>query len=127
MKRELAKLREKLKKDNPEFRRHLWHRFIKFQNQDAWRKPKGIDNKMRLQLKGYPPIVKVGYRNPRIIRGLHPSGLYPVVVSSIKDLEKLDPDKHIIYISSSVGLRKKIEIIKVAREKKFIIANAGVM
>jgi len=123
--KELAELRKRLKKKNPEFRRHLWHRFIKFQNQDAWRKPKGNDNKMRLQLKGYPPIVKIGYRNPRIIRGLHPTGLLPAVVNCVKDLENLDPKKHIIYIGGTVGLKKRIEIVKAAREKGFVIANAG--
>ena len=123
MKSKLAILREKLKKKNPEFRRHLYHRFIKFQNQDSWRKPKGIDNKMRLQLKGYPPIVKVGYRNPRIIRGLHPSGLYPVVISSEKELDNLDPQRHIIYISSTVGLRKRILLEKAVKERGFKLAN----
>ncbi len=119
----LLKLRKKLKSKKPEFLRHLWWKKPKFKNDPKWRKPKGLDNKMRLKLKGYPPVVEVGYRSPRKVRGLHPSGRVPVVVHSVKELEELDPDKHIIYIGSSVGLKKRVEIMRIAFEKGFKVAN----
>ncbi|MET1159414.1 MAG: 50S ribosomal protein L32e [Thermoprotei archaeon] len=119
----LLELRKKLKSKKPEFLRHLWWKKPKFKNDPKWRKPKGLDNKMRLKLKGYPPLVEVGYRSPRKVRGLHPSGKKPVVVHCVKDLEGLDPDTHIIYIGSTVGLKKRIEITRVALEKGFKIAN----
>ena len=115
----------KLRRSKPTFLRYLSWRFWKFERREYWRKPKGIDNKMRMQLKGYPPIVKSGYGSPAELRGLHPSGLTPVVVSSIKDLEGLDPESHIVYIASTVGLRKRLELVRAAREKGFRIANAG--
>ncbi|MEM4661511.1 MAG: 50S ribosomal protein L32e [Desulfurococcaceae archaeon] len=117
------KLREEMKRRRPEFLRHLWWKKPKFKNEPKWRKPKGIDNKMRLQLKGYPPIVKVGYRGPRIVRGLHPQGAMPVVVNSVSDLSKYDPAKQIIYIGRSVGIKKALEIYKVATERGFRVAN----
>jgi len=119
----LLVLRKRLKSRKPEFLRHLWWKKPKFKNDPKWRKPKGIDNKMRLKLKGYPPLVEVGYRGPRKVRGYHPSGLIPVVVNNTNELEKLDPGKHIIYIASTIGLKKRIEIYKVAVEKGFKIAN----
>ena len=124
--RERAKLRRRLakkKSGKPVFRRYLSWRFWKFERREYWRKPKGNDNKMRLQWKGYPPIVKVGYGSPRELRDLHPSGLTPVRVFNVNDLEALDPKKHIIIIASSVGLRKKLEIVKAAEAKGFRIAN----
>lgn len=116
-------LREKIKQKRPVFLRHLWWKKPKFRNNPKWCKPKGIDNKMRLQRKGYPPIVKIGYGGPSIVRGLHPQGLEPVVVSSINDLSNYRPDKHIIYIARSIGFKKANEIYKVAIEKGFKVAN----
>ncbi|MEM4618859.1 MAG: 50S ribosomal protein L32e [Desulfurococcaceae archaeon] len=121
----LLELRKKLKSKTPEFLRYLYWKKPKFRNEPKWRKPKGIDNKMRLKLKGYPPLVEIGYRGPRKVRGLHPSGKVPVVVHSIKDIEKLDPGKHIIYISSSVGLKKREMLVKSILEKGFEIANVS--
>ncbi len=119
----MLELRKKIKNKKPVFYRHLWWKKPKFANDPKWRKPKGLDNKMRLKLKGYPPIVQVGYRGPALVRGLHPTGLEPVVVYSTTDLEKLDPGRHIIYIASTVGLRKRITLEEEARKKGFVIAN----
>jgi large subunit ribosomal protein L32e len=117
------KLREKMKRKMPEFLRHLWWKKPKFKNDLKWRKPKGIDNKMRLQLKGYPPIVKVGYRTPEVVRELHPSGLKPVVVHSVKELDNYKPEEHLIYIGGTVGLKNAILICKRAVERGFRVAN----
>ncbi|MCE4608495.1 MAG: 50S ribosomal protein L32e [Caldisphaeraceae archaeon] len=112
-----------MRKHDISFVRYLSWRFKRLET--TWRKPKGNDSKMRLQRKGYPPIVKVGYKNDKRIRGLHPSGLIPVLVSNPKDIEGLTPKVHIIYISSKVGLRKRVELEDMARKMGFRIANGG--
>jgi large subunit ribosomal protein L32e len=119
----LLRLRSEMNRERPEFLRHLWWKKPKFKNEPKWRKPKGIDNKMRRQLKGFPPVVKIGYRGPSLVRGLHPTGLKPVVVHNVSELEGLNPATTIIYISGSVGLRKKVEIFNAASSKGFRVAN----
>ena len=124
--RERRKLQRRLaeRRNKPVFRRYLSWKFWKFERREYWRKPKGNDSKMRLQLKGYPPIVKVGYRTSAELRHLHPSGLIPVRISSVKELEGLRPDKHIIIIAGSVGLRKRLQLVEAAKAKGFRVANA---
>ena len=114
----------KLRNDLPEFIRYHWWRYFRLERGYKWRKPKGNDNKSRLQLKGYPPIVKVGYRTPKEVRGLHPSGLEPVIVHNEKELEKVDKEKQIVYIASGVGKRKREIIVKKAAELGIRVANA---
>lgn len=108
------------------FLRNVWWKFAKFRNDPKWRKPKGKDNPMRLKLKGHPPVASVGYRVPVKIRGLHPSGLKPVVIHNVDELSRYDPKDVIVYLGSSIGLRKRLEIVNKARELGFIVANATV-
>ena len=90
---------------------------------EAWRRPKGLDNKMRRRIKGYPPMVDVGYRTPKEARGLHPSGFEEVLVHNVKELEKIDPAKQAARIAHTVGARKKSEIMKKAEELKITVLN----
>ena len=88
----------------------------------VWRKPKGLQSKMRLQKKGFRKIVKIGYRTPKELRHKHPSGMNNIFVENIKQLKELNSDKDLITIKR-IGIKKKIMIIKEAEKLKLKITN----
>jgi len=125
---EKRKIQEKIKKIRAKrlvFLRYDWDKFYRIGRQETWRKPKGIDNPMRLELKGSPLKVKVGYGSLNDIKGLHPSGLKPVIVRNKKELEKLSNLKNevIVILSSTLGLKKRLELLRRAQELGLKVAN----
>ena len=110
-----------LKLKRPEFVRQESWRYVRVK--PNWRRPRGKDSKMRLQVKGWPPLVKIGYRTPKDYRGLHPSGYKEVLVYRPEDLQGLNPEVHAIRIASSVGMRKRLLIVEEARKLGLKILN----
>jgi large subunit ribosomal protein L32e len=120
---DLLRARKKVSITRPKFVRQESWRYIRLA--ENWRKPKGIDNKMRKQVSGVPPLVKVGYRGPKKARGLHPSGYKDKLIHNIKDLEKLDPKTDAARIGHSVGRRKRIDIVNKADALGIKVLNKG--
>ena len=123
-KKRLLRIREKTSKKRPHFKRFESWRFVRIK--DQWRKPRGIDNKMRTEEKGWPKSVKVGYRGPKAVRGLHSSGYEEVMIWNTADLEKIDPETQVARIGGSVGAKKKESILEKAEELSIRILNPGV-
>jgi large subunit ribosomal protein L32e len=109
------------KKSKPKFRRQEWFQAKRLG--EKWRQPRGLDSKMRLCRKGKPAMPSIGYKSPKEIRGLHPSGLAEVMVRNPKELEKIDPKKYVARITSAVGRRKRDAVIKRAQELKIRVVN----
>ncbi len=117
------RLREKIKRKKPDFVRQESWRYDRLK--ENWRRPKGIDNKMRRKIKGWPPTVNVGYRGPKAARGLHPSGYEEVLVYTVEDVKKVDPKTQAIRIAHTVGKKRRLQIIQEAKKRKIIILNLG--
>ena len=93
---------------------------------EEWRKPRGRQSKLRREKKGRWAVPKIGYGTPAKDEYTIPFGnsrKTPVMVSNLKDLEKINPSTSVGVVSASVGRRKAIEILSKAGEKGIPIKN----
>jgi large subunit ribosomal protein L32e len=116
----LAK-REEIESRRPAFLRQEWFRFSRLG--EKWRKPRGIHSKMRRHYGYRPPIVSIGYRGPKDVRGYHPSGFKEVMVHNPAQLEKMDPKTQAARVGGTVGYKKKLAIEKRADELGIRVLN----
>ncbi len=117
----LVAKRKQASESRPAFVRQESWRYVRIHPE--WRKPKGIDSKMRRQDKGWPPLVRVGYRGPADARGLHPSGHIEVVVYRPADLASLVPGRDVARIGGTVGAKKRAAILERANELGIRVLN----
>ena len=91
-----------------------------------WRKQKAFHhNKARVRDLVKIRNVKEGYKAPKVVRGIHPSGYEEVLVSNVKDLERVNPKLQAIKIRK-IGKKKKKEILSHAEKMKIKVLNPGV-
>jgi large subunit ribosomal protein L32e len=119
--KQLVAKRGEVSRRRPEFVRQESWRYGRIR--PAWRKPKGIDSKMRRQDKGWPALVRIGYRGPAEARGIHPSGHYEHLVHTVAELERLTPGTDVARIGSTVGARKRAAILARAKELGIRVLN----
>lgn len=125
-KRRLLELRKKMNKKRPSFRRVESWRYVRVK--DSWRKARGIDSQTRQKTKTGVKSPSVGYRTPKKVRGMHPSGYEEVRVNNLKELENLNLNSktHAIKISRRLGSKKRLELIDWAQKRNFKILNVGI-
>ncbi|MBO8181321.1 MAG: 50S ribosomal protein L32e [Archaeoglobus sp.] len=117
----LMKVRIRQKSRKPEFKRYESHKKLRLRDK-SWRRPRGMDNKMRKRIAGKKPV-SVGFGTPAAVRNLHPSGYREVLVSNPAELERIDAEREAIRVASSVGLKKRLVIEDKAKELGIKILN----
>jgi ribosomal protein L32E len=122
--KETKKIQKKIEtKNKPVFRGHFGKRGssrkIKKDKWNKWRKPRGIDY---IQKKDDGAVPKIGYRTPKMFRGIHPSGLKEINIRNEKELEKIK-EGNAVRIYSKTGKKKRKLITKKAMEKGIKVLN----
>jgi large subunit ribosomal protein L32e len=118
--KKLLEVRKKIKAKKPEFIQQDYHK--KRRLSLKWKRPTGLQSKMRHQFKGYNRRVKQGWRSPAEIRGFHGLGYESVIISTLKDLDAVKKNQGII-VSSTVGTKKKLAILEKAVQLKIPVLN----
>ncbi|MBS3125535.1 hypothetical protein J4211_04790 [Candidatus Woesearchaeota archaeon] len=120
VKMELLKLKAKINAKRPQFKHYDAHK--RKEVNPAWRKPKGLHNKMRKGVWGRPATVNVGYRSPAAIRDMHRNGLFPVLVNTLAELSKINAKTHGALIGHVGGRTKKL-LLAECKQKKITVMN----
>merc|ERR1712079_312435 len=76
-----------VKKRTKKFTRHQSDRYNKLSRN--WRKPKGIDNRVRRRFKGMYVMPNIGFGSAKNTRHMLPTGFRKVLVHNVKELEVL--------------------------------------
>jgi large subunit ribosomal protein L32e len=115
-----VKIRRDRKRKLPKFKRQEY--FKSHGLKDGWRRPKGLRSKLRLGIKERGKVPKPGYGSPKDVRGFHSSGKREVFVSCLRDLENISKDV-VVRLSSTLGLKRKIEITKKVEDAGVRVLN----
>lgn len=117
----MLNVRKRQKSKKPAFRRADGHKKKKLDCN--WRRPRGLQGKLRKGIATKGAIAQVGYGSPRAVRGLHPSGFEEVMVRNPDDLQSIDPSYQVARIARTVGVRKRMMIEEIATEREIRILN----
>jgi large subunit ribosomal protein L32e len=89
-----------------------------------WRRPRGNDNKKRIRKKFAGACPRVGYRNAREIRDIHPLGRKEMLVRNVSEVENAKQANALLRIASAVGGRKRAMMVTKAKELGLEVLNA---
>ncbi|MFH1364721.1 MAG: 50S ribosomal protein L32e [Candidatus Aenigmatarchaeota archaeon] len=117
----LLKIRRKAKRKKPAFNRQEYKK--KKALKTKWLRPRGKDSKLKKYEKPRGKRPSTGYSSPKAVRGLNPSGFHEKLVFRPVDLNGLDPKSDVAIIGSTVGKKKRGEIIKAADKLKLHVIN----
>ncbi|USN45966.1 MAG: hypothetical protein H6502_02420 [Candidatus Woesearchaeota archaeon] len=119
----LIALKKLLKRRKPKFIRQDAHKKPRLASR--WIRPRGIDSKIRLKLRGYRKQPEIGYKMPVAVRGLSMDGLVLVHVHSEKELLALNK-KTEAAVLAKMSRMKKAALIAVAQKNNITIKNLSV-
>ncbi len=115
----LLAVRARMKTHQPLFVVKEHHKSARIKRR--WRAQRGIHSGHRQMYRGKPAQPTPGFGVPQAVRGVHSSGLRAVVVYSPAQLELINPQTQGVLIGSTVGMRKKMQLVIAAMKRKITV------
>ena len=114
----------KVKKVSKKFHRHQSDLFLRVK--PNWRRPKGIDNRVRRKFKGQIRMPGIGYGTASKTRHVHPDGFKQIVVHNCQELEMLLMQNRTFaaVIARTVSSQKRKNIVERAAQLNIKVTNA---
>eukprot|EP00741_Cyanophora_paradoxa_P011305 tig00020554_g10919.t1 len=93
----------------------------------SWRRPKGIDSRVRRKFKGQLLMPNIGYGSNKKTRHMLPNGLYKFALNNLKDVELLlmHNRKFVGEIASNVSTRQRKAIVERAAQLGVALTNGN--
>merc|ERR1712057_75235 len=114
-----------VKKKTNKFKRHQSDTFMRVP--ESWRRPKGIDSRVRRKFKGKVLMPNIGYGSSKKTRHMLKSGFKKFVVNNVNDLELLlmFNRSYAAEVAHSVGRKTRESILERAKVLDIKITNAA--
>merc|ERR1711976_550479 len=114
-----------VKKRTKKFTRHGSDRYHKLSRN--WRKPRGIDNRVRRKFKGMYLMPNIGYGSSKTTRHMLPTGFRKVLVHNVKELEVLmmQNKKFCAEIAHGVSAKNRKTLVERAQQLCIRVTNAN--
>ncbi|KAI3951798.1 hypothetical protein MKW92_030469 [Papaver armeniacum] len=92
---------------------------------ESWRRPKGIDSRVRRKFKGVTLMPNIGYGSDKKTRHYLPNGFKKFVVHNVKEVELLMMHNrtYCAEIAHNVSTRKRKEIVERAAQLDVVVSN----
>merc|ERR1712130_197610 len=114
-----------VKKRTKKFTRHQSDRYKKLSRN--WRKPKGIDNRVRRRFKGMYVMPNIGFGSAKTTKHMLPIGFRKVLVHNVKELEVLmmQNKKFCAEIAHGVSAKNRKVLVERAQQLCIRVTNAN--
>ena len=91
---------------------------------ERWRKQRGVDNKLRIDRKGYGATPKIGYKNAAGFRFARKDGTFEILVHNETELMAVQSGKNRVAVfAHGLSARKRALLQKMADSKGIKVVN----
>uniref|UniRef100_G1PY50 Ribosomal protein L32 n=1 Tax=Myotis lucifugus TaxID=59463 RepID=G1PY50_MYOLU len=112
-----------VKKRTEKFIRHQSDRYVTIERN--WRKPRGVDNRVRRRVKGQTLMPNIGYGSNKKTKHMLPGGFRKFLVHNVKELEVLlmSNKSHCAETARNVSSKNRKAVVERAAQLAIRVTN----